>query len=615
MKKTVEKLRIFVAVTACVLLCTGFLRPFESVARADREGEASEETGLTVSEESDFTVSAEPAGELVPYHQGMGEAEINGEVKLQKLSDEWFTGDATAYNPELCELSAVLSMLCYSDYTGKPGVLIAPDGEMDIVAYMEYMGLEDVQDIEVPKDAGLLDIHRSEMFVGHKSLPGDPDGRELLAVMVRGTNGTAAEWASNFDIGIDSFGQSDWKHRENHAGFDITSGSVEEAIAEYEETVGASDYIYWFAGHSRGAAIADLVAAERIDAGKKVLAYTFAGPGVTLSKEAASEKYYSIFNVINRDDLVPRVPLESWGYTLFGRIAYKDIGDDIKADYGNYFTKNGEALTYNGDGDALDRLVEALARVIPAGSDPIDAVFELGCEHVTGIKGSGISARLKTKKAQNYYDALPESVKEKAHVVPDETDDKYSYICIPPAAIIKCFAAMFSDDLSALEKASIFEMLGEFDSIDDVISSIMDMMESNKLTSPHMPYVYYLYQKNITAADFVLSPVRMNKLFPKITEAVSPTPEPTEELTPTPTPTAADDKKEDNKKEDGNGDEGESGETPDKTMPSSETADNESSSGSRLPLIILLCVTGACIALKIGSVVLGKKKSAEQGKK
>lgn len=88
-------------------------------------------------------------------------------------------------------------------------------------------------------------------------------------------------------------------------------------------------------GHSRGGAIANLVASEiddavahsasNADASKSALAdvaatyaYTFASPATTLSSSAHDARYSNIFNIVNPADIMPYLPLQSWGYERYG---------------------------------------------------------------------------------------------------------------------------------------------------------------------------------------------------------------------------------------------------------------------------------------------------------
>ncbi len=53
-------------------------------------------------------------------------------------------------------------------------------------------------------------------------------------------------------------------------------------------------------------------------AGDAVAGYTFASPGCTTSTHAHAARYGNIFNIANPADLMPALPLASWGYARYG---------------------------------------------------------------------------------------------------------------------------------------------------------------------------------------------------------------------------------------------------------------------------------------------------------
>lgn len=87
-------------------------------------------------------------------------------------------------------------------------------------------------------------------------------------------------------------------------------------------------------GHSRGGAIANLVASELNDqvarAGVRpdgigalrevsaVYAYTFAAPATTMRPDARDVRYGNIFNIVNPSDIMPYMPLHAWGFERYG---------------------------------------------------------------------------------------------------------------------------------------------------------------------------------------------------------------------------------------------------------------------------------------------------------
>jgi hypothetical protein len=83
--------------------------------------------------------------------------------------------------------------------------------------------------------------------------------------------------------------------------------------------------IIWLAGHSRGGAVSGILAAYLIKEGYKVYSYNFATPNQVQDRVLTMgsgyknpSTYQGIYNIVNSDDLVPQLPLTSWGFTKYG---------------------------------------------------------------------------------------------------------------------------------------------------------------------------------------------------------------------------------------------------------------------------------------------------------
>lgn len=128
----------------------------------------------------------------------------------------------------------------------------------------------------------------------------------VIACAVCGGN-YSAEWASNVTVGNDVRSE----------GFAKAAVKVEAELASYlEQHPVKGDLKLWIAGYSRGAAVANLTAADSTDSGifKDVYAYTFATPLNTRNPG----NYKNIFNIIRKDDIVPKIPLADWGFKRHG---------------------------------------------------------------------------------------------------------------------------------------------------------------------------------------------------------------------------------------------------------------------------------------------------------
>ncbi len=129
-----------------------------------------------------------------------------------------------------------------------------------------------------------------------------------IAVVLRGTCGE--EWYSNFEIGYSA----------EHSGFARAADFAELRLADYVFTRAICIQPRFFiTGYSRGGAVANILAKRLCDRYglDYVSAYTFAAPSTTISRR--TNRYSSIFNIVRGEDFFTRVPLESWGYTKYGK--------------------------------------------------------------------------------------------------------------------------------------------------------------------------------------------------------------------------------------------------------------------------------------------------------
>lgn len=149
----------------------------------------------------------------------------------------------------------------------------------------------------------------------------------IFCVPIQGTK-TSYDWNSDFNIG----------RGENHEGFYTAHNEIMRDL--YDELAKVNDpshTIVWTMGHSRGAAVSNIVAGELTagySAGSNgnggdldfsglvspdhIYSYNFAVPFISKSSIVRDTNFRNIFNFINGDDVVPTVPLESWGYGRYG---------------------------------------------------------------------------------------------------------------------------------------------------------------------------------------------------------------------------------------------------------------------------------------------------------
>ena len=168
-------------------------------------------------------------------------------------------------------------------------------------------------------------------------------------------------------------GYPDWIWNYHHAGFDIVSNRILEVLEEYITTYSTNfkgERCFWVTGHSMGGGVANLVAASLVygECGgnaDNVYCYTFATPntfyltdniydresyvipGQNVTgdyKEPYGVKYRCIFNIVNEDDFVPKVPMEKCEWTKYGRVAIlsvNDVKNNIPSNFSTYYDPYG----------------------------------------------------------------------------------------------------------------------------------------------------------------------------------------------------------------------------------------------------------------------------------
>jgi hypothetical protein len=157
-----------------------------------------------------------------------------------------------------------------------------------------------------------------------------------LAVILRGTD--TYEWYGNMDIG----------NSERHESFEQANKGLQSAIKQYISNNGLKNIHFLITGHSRGAAVGNLLATDlnegRVSENKSVVAYLFATPNCT----KIFKKYDNIFNFCFEDDFVPQVPLEKWGYTKNGH-TFTAVAEDLKKSKPTFYTSVEKYISLSAD--------------------------------------------------------------------------------------------------------------------------------------------------------------------------------------------------------------------------------------------------------------------------
>lgn len=287
-------------------------------------------------------------------------------------------------NTHLAELSAQVSLASVG-WFGDPGDPYEDDTHdtgHNIRGMLESMGFSDVQtngyysSQTLPDSVGVA-VGRRSLTVGNKSYT-------LLAVAIRSA-GYKREWMGDFTVGSGNMTQGFLDARDEALRF------VRQYVADHSIT---GNVKLWVAGHSRGAAVANMVGGFFVGGGasylgknvtidpKDVYCYCFATPaavksgmpkaeelsvagarGGVYNMDTAGDAYVStatgtldptdtsIYGGIrtyqNEYDFVPLLPPTSWGFTRYGAscaldggvVSAQDMATEFAAINGDMYTK------------------------------------------------------------------------------------------------------------------------------------------------------------------------------------------------------------------------------------------------------------------------------------
>ena len=278
-----------------------------------------------------------------PDYQGIQVAELPGTSIHFVYNDAWFDKSSSVYDQHLATLSMLMS-----ERSGDKG---------SATAFLEAMGYTDVKSNayygmsdDRPNSVGFL--------VGQKKLTTEEGEVTLLALVVNGAHYNL-QWDGDFYIGDLS----------EHKGFTEARDEALRFLKKYIGDTGISGRVkIWAGGHSRGAAIANLLGAYLADPSftyltgietdpEDVYVYTFATPANMVEGELTRREfgrvegnrsavgyendtpgeaysyegdggdvildpqddiYRGIHNTRPAEDLITGLPMKAWNYTCFG---------------------------------------------------------------------------------------------------------------------------------------------------------------------------------------------------------------------------------------------------------------------------------------------------------
>ena len=243
-------------------------------------------------------------------------------------SDAYFSHPSTEYDSHLSTLS--MYMTYFSMIMGYP------ENEDDTRWYSE----------QVSRIRGFFDNIGFEKFAANSdytsrtrfdsigvAIASKKVGNDTVIAVVPRSGGYYREWGNNVWLGDGS--KSDYMHEGWYKAANNLLIFLDQYVSDNNIT---GNIKLWMAGYSRGGATTNIAAGlldNKIDKGQKIFsnganlthnnlyAYTFEAPqGANVNSKtvkAPTDKIYNnIFNIVNPNDLVPKVAMQEWGFTRFG---------------------------------------------------------------------------------------------------------------------------------------------------------------------------------------------------------------------------------------------------------------------------------------------------------
>lgn len=416
-----------------------------------------------------------------------------------KLSRTWFRTSNSTYNSKLAAASSIATALAYDG-----NYLFLDDGEQigsssvnALSEWMAYHGMIHFESYDLHESRfQIRDCHKSKMYIAHTSITVGGVSESIICVVIRGTYGNS-EWESNFDIGSTSefSSYSEWTEVTNHRGFDITANRLNGLLDDYIDTY-CSDTtnVLWITGHSRGGAVANLLAAKRVSAGDNVFCYTFASPATTTNANANTSDYNCIFNIINRDDIVTKLPLASWSFVRFG--VDKD-SISIEESYADEWDSlNNSNLLYNSGLLLTNETIASFGDI--AASRDACYVYRTGSDSFHCVESQVELNNQLSKYPSNaaglyYFEILTSSAQSLSMILPIII--RYANIYQKPAFFMQILSAVMGGSI----KSEDFVLIDVAPYLEDAKAKIVLLAADQKnIKHPHYFESYYLLATIIT---------------------------------------------------------------------------------------------------------------------
>ena len=285
-------------------------------------------------QENEMTNSGESIGDIESAEINFSQGTCAGTTQISFCQD-WFKADSDLYNHNLCQLCSQFIMIGYDSEVEDPEKTTGFDyTKIAVKNALEAIGMRDIViNPQTEYDQVNFFFANRKITVAH---------REYILVFAGMIGSHYEQWYSNFDSGTGRL----------HKGFNNARYYVYERLRKYIEALNTDrkDIKLLLTGHSRGAATANLLAAQMITEEiyvkkENIFTYTFATPNATMLSDRDDVIYNRIYNIVNPEDFVTYCMPEQWGFGRYGTTLALPNKDNVE-NFSKYL-KNMNAYFYN----------------------------------------------------------------------------------------------------------------------------------------------------------------------------------------------------------------------------------------------------------------------------
>ena len=197
----------------------------------------------------------------------------------------------------------------------------------DVNDTLKGMGYTILRNVNYDRQSSYLDNDFVAFTIASRQIQINGEDYVVYCIPVRGTDGR--EWYSDFNLGDTG----------NHEGFYTAAQEIFQVLEGImnNDAYDTEHRILWITGHSRGAAVANIVEGEMTANAdyalpEHIFGYNFACPSISRNESVTGTDFHNIFNFNNIGDLIPLLPMAEWGYTAYGQNLYLDVSqiDNVK---------------------------------------------------------------------------------------------------------------------------------------------------------------------------------------------------------------------------------------------------------------------------------------------